>query len=569
MNIINKVFLKLALLPSSVYKKMGVDQRALSAILHIKLTMDDRRLSPLQQARQRRSDKQISSATIITMVISAVFGLLYLIAFYIGSNIVTSMSFYFFMFFFMLSATLISDFTSVLIDVRDTFIILPKPVNDRTVLMARLLHIFIHICKLVLPMALPGVIYVGVQYGLLASFWMLVMIFLLTLLAIFFINAVYIVILRITTPQKFQNVISYFQIVFAIVIYASYQILPRMMETSGLATFDISQHAWANFLPMYWMAVGWESLSNFQFTGNAVIFTIAGVLLPLVCIWIVIRFLAPSFNNKLALINSTADNQQNIQKKIIHQKRSFSDKLGKALTTTGAETAGFSFAWKMSARSRDFRLKVYPSIGYLVVLVVIFVMRSKDSNLQRLQDTESNQFRFLVIAAIYFMSLLLVTALSQMIYSEKYKASWIFYAAPVAYPGEVILGGVKATILKFYIPIVLVLTIAGVIFGGPSILPNILLGLFNQLLISTLLVYINFRHLPFSRKQNNNSSGGTFIRNLSVMLISGFIAVMHYMIFKMPVVVWICAALSIVATWLMMDGIKKTGWEKIQMEKDS
>lgn len=569
MNIINKVFLKLALLPSSVYKKMGVDQRALSAILHIKLTMDDRRLSPLQQARQRRSDKQVSSATIITMVISAIFGLLYLIAFYIGSNIVTSMSFYFFMFFFMLSATLISDFTSVLIDVRDTFIILPKPVNDRTVLMARLLHIFIHICKLVLPMALPGVIYVGVQYGLLASFWMLVMIFLLTLLAIFFINAVYIVILRITTPQKFQNVISYFQIVFAIVIYASYQILPRMMETSGLATFDISGHAWANFLPMYWMAVGWESLSNFQFTGNAVIFTIAGVLLPLVCIWIVIRFLAPSFNNKLALINSTADNQQNTQKKIIRQKRSFSDKLGKALTTTGAETAGFSFAWKMSARSRDFRLKVYPSIGYLVVLVVIFVMRSKDSNLQRLQDTESNQFRFLVIAAIYFMSLLLVTALSQMIYSEKYKASWIFYAAPVAYPGEVILGAVKATIFKFYIPIVLMLTIAGVIFGGPSILPNILLGLFNQLLISTLMVYINFRHLPFSRKQNNNSSGGTLMRNLSVMLISGFIAVMHYMIFKMPVVVWICAALSIVATWLMMDGIKKTGWEKIQIEKES
>lgn len=568
MNIINKGFLKLALLPAPVYKKLGVDQRALSAILHIKLTMDDRRLSALQQARQRRSDKQVSSATIFTMLISAVFGLLYLIAFYIGSNIVTGMSFYFFMFFFMLSATLISDFTSVLIDVRDTFIILPKPVNDRTVLMARLLHIFIHICKLVLPMALPGVIYIGVQYGLLPAFWMLAMIFLLTLLAIFFINAVYIVILRITTPQKFQNVISYFQIVFAIVIYASYQILPRMMETSGLSTFDISKHAWANFLPMYWMAVGWESLSNFQFAGNAVIFTIAGVLLPMACIWIVVRFLAPSFNNKLALINSTADSQHNTQKKVILQKRSLADKLGKVVTTTGAETAGFSFAWKMSARSRDFRLKVYPSIGYLVVLVVIFVMRAENPTFQQMQNSGTQQFRFMVVAAIYFMSLLLVTALSQMIYSEKYKAAWIFYAAPVAYPGEVILGAVKATILKFYIPIVLAITIAGLALGGIAVLPNILLGLFNQLLISTLLVYINFRHLPFSRKQNNNANAGSFIRNLSIMLISGFIAIMHYMIFKMPVVVWICAALSIVATWLMMDSIRKTGWEKIRMEKE-
>jgi hypothetical protein len=288
----------------------------------------------------------------------------------------------------------------------------------------------------------------------------------------------------------------------------------------------------------------------------------------MVCIWIVVRFLAPSFNNKLALINSTADSPHNTQKKVILQKRSLADKLGKAVTTAGAEAAGFSFAWKMSARSRDFRLKVYPSIGYLVVLVVIFVMRGKDSGFQRIQDTGSDQFRFVIVAAIYFMSLLLVTALSQMIYSEKYKAAWIFYAAPVAYPGEVILGAVKATILKFYIPIVLVITIAGVALGGPSILPNILLGLFNQLLISTLLVYINFRHLPFSRKQNNNANAGSFIRNLSIMLISGFIAIMHYMIFKMPVVVWICAALSIVATWLMMDGIRKTSWEKIRMEKE-
>ncbi|MBN8880123.1 MAG: hypothetical protein J0I32_21445 [Sphingobacteriales bacterium] len=569
MNIINKGFLKLALLPSPVYKKLGVDQRALSAILRIKLTMDDRRPNTLQQARHHGSDKQVSSATIFTMLISAVFGALYLISFYIGSNIVTGMSFYFFMFFFMLSATLISDFTSVLIDVRDTFIILPKPVNDRTVLMARLLHIFIHISKLVLPMALPGVIFIGVKYGLPSSLWMLVMIFLLTLLAIFFINAVYILILRVTTPQKFQNVISYFQIIFAIAIYASYQILPRMMDTSGLATFDIAQYSWAAFLPMYWMAVGWESLSSFQFTGNTVIFTIAGILLPLVSIWIVIRFLAPSFNNKLALINNAADsNQGAVKKTTVVRKHSLSDKLGKAVTSTGAEAAGFSFAWKMSGRSRNFRLKVYPSIGYLVVLVVIFFMRAKGFSLADMQDGDGQKFRIMIISAVYFMSLLLITALGQMIYSEKYKASWVFYAAPVAYPGEVIMGAVKATVLKFYIPIVLLITIAGVWLGGISILPNILLGLFNELLIATLMVYINYRHLPFSRKQNTNNNAGSFIRTLGVMMVSGFIAIAHYMIFKMPVVIWICAALSLVATWLMIGSIKKTGWSKIQAEKE-
>jgi len=130
------------------------------------------------------------------------------------------------------------------------------------------------------------------------------------------------------------------------------------------------------------------------------------------------------------------------------------------------------------------------------------------------------------------------------------------------------MGAVKATVLKFYIPIVLLITIAGVWLGGISILPNILLGLFNELLIATLMVYINYRHLPFSRKQNTNNNAGSFIRTLGVMMVSGFIAIAHYMIFKMPVVIWICAALSLVATWLMIGSIKKTGWSKIQAEKE-
>ncbi|MBO9660610.1 MAG: hypothetical protein J7527_17440, partial [Chitinophagaceae bacterium] len=567
MNIINKAFLKLALLPSPVYDKMGVDRRALAAILNIKLTMDDRRVSGLQQSQRRRSDKEISSATIVTMIVSAVLGLLYLMAFYIGSNIVTGLTFYFFMFFFMLSATLISDFTSVLIDVRDTFIILPKPVNDRTVLLARLLHIFIHICKLVLPMALPGVIYIGMKYGVVSAIWMLPMVLLLTLLAIFFINAIYIIILRITTPQKFQNVISYFQIVFAIVIYASYQFLPQMMERKGILEFDLNAYSWSASLPMYWMAVAWESLTAFSFTTKSAFFLAASVIVPSLCVWVVVKFLAPSFNNKLALINSTADGPTAPAKRIVKQKKpGLAEKLSTLLTRGNSETAGFLFAWRMSGRSRDFKLKVYPSIGYMLVLVVLMFVRSKDLSFEMLA-ANGKEFKILMVVSIYLMSLLLVTAISQMVYSEKYKAAWIFHVAPVEYPGEVILGAVKAIMLKFYIPIIILIAIPALIIGGWAAIPNLLLGLFNQLLIAGLLVYINFRNLPFSRKQNANLNGGSFIRNMGVMLISVFIAMLHYAAYDILVVVCIVAALSMIATWLISGSIRKTTWAKIKTEE--
>src|SRR5687768_13524567 len=149
MNFLNKGFLKLALLPKGAYTRLGVNYAHLQAILLAKLTMDDRRPNTMMQMRQQKSDKPVTGATIMSMFISAVMGLLYLISFALGNDIIVQLTFYFSLFFFMLSAMLIADFTGVLIDVRDNYIILPKPVSDRTVVVARLLHIFIHICKLV------------------------------------------------------------------------------------------------------------------------------------------------------------------------------------------------------------------------------------------------------------------------------------------------------------------------------------------------------------------------------------------------------------------------------------
>src|SRR5688572_18079377 len=99
MNIINKAFLKFALLPSPIYKKMGVDLVQLRSILHVKLTMDDRRVSTIQQTSHRKKKKPPTMATIGTMVLSAVMGLVFLYAFAIGGDRITQLTIYFSMFF--------------------------------------------------------------------------------------------------------------------------------------------------------------------------------------------------------------------------------------------------------------------------------------------------------------------------------------------------------------------------------------------------------------------------------------------------------------------------------------
>lgn len=564
MNVINKAFLGVALLPKGVYKRMGVHMPHLTAILQTKLIMDDRRPSTMNQVRKSRREKPVNMATIGTMFVSAILGLVYLFPFFIASDKITQLTFYFSMYFFMLSATLIADFTSVLIDVRDNYIILPKPVNDRTFLVARLLHICIHVCKIVLPMGLPGFIYMVYDAGLVGAFIFLLVMSFVTLFSIFFINAVYILILRLTTPQKFQSIISAIQIAFAIAIYASYQLFPRLLGKMQMDSFEVSTKPGIVFYPLYWMACSWKILSMLSGSASEIVTGILGILLPFASLFAVIKYLAPSFNSKLALINSSATAPSPTAKENISIKRktTYAEILAGVFTNSKIERMGFLFAWKMSARSRDFKIKVYPGIGYMLVIITMMFLNHQ-SGVREIAE-HSKGGKSLIIAALYFSTLLLSMAINQMIYSEKYRASWIYYVAPISRPGEIISGGTKAIIFKFYIPVVVATTIAGIALAGISILPNVILGLFNQLLFANLMIYISFRIFPFAAHQNASTKTGSFLRNIGVTIIMVTVGFGHYLIYNLTSVVTICAVLSIIATYLIAGSIKNTSWETIK-----
>jgi hypothetical protein len=524
--------------------------------------MDDRRVSAVAQARRKKNAKPVTMATVGTMLVSLLMGLLFLFSFSFGANLVTQLTFFYTLLFFMLSMTLIADFTSVLIDVRDNMIILPKPVNDSTFVVARLLHIFIHICKIVLPMSIPGIVYMVMNTGVLAAIVFFFIILLVTAFVIFFINAVYISILKITTPKKFQNIISYLQIVFAVIMYGSYQVFPRMIDRLHMNELDLATKKWTSFYPMYWFANTWNVLINGGNTSQ-VIFAILGLLTPIVSVWVVVKYLAPSFNNKLAMISGSGEEGEKPVVKKNEKGVSFSDRLSNWLTSSSPERMGFRFVWKMTSRSRDFKLKVYPTLGYMLVYAIIMFMNSRDLSIEEFRE-DATKGKILIISALYILSLLLVTAIGQVIYSDKYKASWIYYTAPLARPGEVIAGGAKAVILKFYIPIVVVVTIVGIFISGISILPNIILGLLNEVLIACILMYVSNKMFPFSLHQANSKKAGSIFKSLLVVIISSIIALGHYLIYSIWPALIICIILSGIASWFMMDSIKRIEWQKIR-----
>jgi len=565
MNFFDKFFLKIFLFAAPVLQKMNVNMDHLRAILVAKLTMDNRRPAAFQQMKMSKEKKELNHATLKTMFVSLIMGLFFLFSFAIGNDIITQLTFFFSMFIFMLAATLITDFTSVLIDTRDNLIILPKPVNDATFVTARLLHIAIHINKLLLPMALPSLIALVVIAGPATIIPFILMILFATMLSIFLVNAVYILILKITKPANFQSVISYFQIVFAVFIYGGYQLLPRMMADMGIENIKISTLHNIGFYPPYWFADACNSISTLTFESRNIYNLILAIGIPLVSIFVVVKYFAPAFTRNLSMITGTSEE---VKTKLIRKnsetgfRLTWIEKLAKMLTSGSSEYMGFLFTWKMMGRSRDFKMKVYPGFGYMLVLFAMMMFQSKSPSLADFSEmTEKAKTIFIVI--LYFSSFIVLSAIAQLPFSEKYKAAWLFAITPVVKPGQLISGAVKSVIACFYIPVVLIFLVFSILLIGPGILPNLVFGCFNILAVSSFIAYLNLRVLPFSVSSQDVSKGRTN-RNFLTMLIPVFLGVIHWLIFDFTWAVVILAALSVIATWMIVDSIRNLSWARIE-----
>ena len=563
---INKFLIGLVLLPSSIYTKMGVNVNHLKAILQVKLMMDDRRPNTFKQTKQESKKKPVNFATIGTMVVMSLFGLLFIFPFFITSNTTTQFTLYFSMFIFFLAATLISDFTSVLIDVRDNQIILPKPISDKTFLLSRLLHIIIHISKLVIPLNLAGIITIGITKGIAAAFLFFGILPFAVVFTIFLINALYLVILKVTTPEKFKSAITYFQIIFAVLIYGSYQIIPRMIDETTLENFVIPEDGWMIIAPPYWFAAAWSSLYHLKGSWYQIAATSLSFTMPVFSVWLIIKYFAPSFNRKLAMISGSDQAEHNTATSIEGSnlsKTSLMEKLSSVFTKSGAERMGFEFTWMMTGRSRDFKIKTYPFFGYLAVYLVMFFINKKNFSLDSIRSNE-NSAKILLLIAIYMIGMLLMQAITNIRVSDKYKAAWIFFTTPIKQPGNVISGATKALIFKFYLPFSLVVSCALIPFLGWTILPNIILGLCNQLCIAFLMVYISVRDLPFSSAEIGKVKGSKFAISMLMLILPFGMAGIHYLIYSFTAVVFILAILAVIAVWLISSSVYNRGWEMIK-----
>jgi hypothetical protein len=288
--------------------------------------------------------------------------------------------------------------------------------------------------------------------------------------------------------------------------------------------------------------------------------------MPALSIWVVIKYFAPAFNQKLAMISGSdsAENNATVKNNTAGRRTPFAETLALLFTKKGAERMGFLHAWYITSRSRDFKMRVYPAIGYLFVYIIIMILRSKKGAIEELQN-QTLGGKFIFLGGIYIISFVILQALSQIKFSDKYKASSIFYTTPIAIPGHVISGAVKATIVKFYLPLAIIVSALGVSIVGIQIIPNLLLGMSNQLCICFLIAYVSFVEMPFSRSESISVKTGSFIRGLITLIIPFGMATLHFFIYNFMIAVLLLLILSMIAVWLVAGSVYNKTWSNLKV----
>lgn len=564
----DKLLLKLVSLFMPLLERTGVDTNQLYEILKVKLLIDGRRPSAMFAVRRKAtatSGKASNSWTVslVTVLMGAFLGAIL----FIFKMPLVGQTVYFSMFMVLMALTLITDFTTVLLDVRDQYIIMPRPVNDRTLAVSRIMHISIYVFRLAFLQALPGMIMIGFIDGLLAVPIFIVQIIQITFLSILLVNVVYLVLMKLVSPQKFKDIISYFQIGFSIFIFGSYYLLPRLINVSVLTKIDLLQYPWSYFIPPVWIAALNEVLIH---PGRATLITslmaIVGVTVPLAGLWLVAKVLAPGFNRSLS-IAATSDGNTSAPVTPGVVKRSKFNIVGKIANLIAAdpvENAGFRITWKLAARIREFKIKVYPAFAYVPIYFLYFSLNGKASLNQRLDKLQAgNGYIFLI-----YLSTFIISAILQHIsFSEKYKPAWVYYALPITHPGKILSGMFKAVVTLYYFPYCIIISAVSITIWGPAVINDLILAFFVGLIYGILMALFMVKGLPFSKPVLVKQSGGRIITSLLITSLIAGVGFAHYFLARWEMLIWVLAVLAILIYMIMLYYYKRQTWENIELEE--
>ena len=559
----NRLLLNMIMLPSALWRNLGADIAQLRAILTVRLILDDR--NPTAIGRPQKQKKARKYGTLINTVVFVAMGFVYMLPLTVISDRIFSLTLFFTFLFSVITFMLITDFSNVLFDARDKYILFPRPVGDRTLVLARMLHVFIYLFRIIIPMSLPGWIMLGYLDGWPSATLFILPLILLIFMVLFIVNSVYLLVLRMVRPEKFKDVMNYFQVVTSIIFFGSVYLLPRFFKHSDPFAFNILNYPWVRYIPTYWLAVCWSWIGFPVSLAGTGFFSVLAVVFPVVCMHMVVKKLAPQFSRRIAGIDATDNAGYAVPGSKPVKPSKLYQKLANTLNSNNEAKAGFMIAWLQTSRSRSFRMRVYPSFAFIPIYFIYILTQNNSSMGDAFRHLSENPRHLLLL---YMSSFVMISALNYLTMSDQYKAAWVYYSTPVKTPGNIMIGAFKAVLVKYFLPFFILISIFILYVWGASAVWDIILALVNVILFVSCMARVSYRQLPFSTAEQMKQGGGRILKSFIAMAIPATLGFGHYFALHLLWLKLVFLVLSCILLWLVWSSYAETTWSNVLKEAD-
>lgn len=499
-------FLVLRIIDKSkfIYDKLGVDYKQVRLILQSKLVMDSRKNTNFKGSTNE------GNAFYISLIIYSLFGLFASLIMRVPIDGFVRMTLYFTFIMSVIFMAFISEFSSVLLDIKDKNILSTKGIDSKTLNVAKITHILIYIVMLSFSICGFGII-VAFKFGPTFLILFLLSIILIDLFMIVFTSLLYSVVIQMFKGEKLKDMINILQIGIVVVFIVVYQIIGQSIDLNNVNVVFESK-LWNILVPPMWFAANFKVALSSYVTNLDIAMSVLSILVPIICFTVYIKNISKFENN----LNKLNDHTYKASRKNIPTVV----KISKAICKNKEERAFFNFSYNIISKDRELKMRIYPSLamGLLLPYMLMFTVR------------ENLSLEFATMS-IYMSMVIIVGILAILKYSENYKSAWIYDIVPIKNTSSIFKGLIKAITYKIYIPMFLIFSIGLILIFKIAIIKH-LVAIILGLILSTILIVRMERSIPFSNSYSVATMSSNIGKLFVYIFIIGVIAISHFSVIK-------------------------------------
>ena len=504
----------------TILERFDIDRRQLRTLFLVYFRQDFRSSKSFLQ--QGRTEYVTSNSAVLSLL-----GLYLLTGLFISlaAFFATALSFSILMVsytFFIVALTIIAESGNVIFNESETDILGHLPLSSRTLFAAKVLNLFSFTALLAVavnffPM-LFGVWATG--SNLLFPVGHLLAALGVSVFSASLVISGYGLLIRYVDKERFNNIVAYSQAALTIFFILGYQLMPRLMDTQG-GGFVEANPGYFLLFPPAWFS-GFAMLVMGRVDGFSLLLAALALVSLAFVTTLAMRKVSAGYSGFVSRLASDSGRHEGRAA----ARPSLLGRVKPVILRNPAERAVFDLVSTYLKRDREVKVRFYPTFADLLMFPVIGYFSAGLPDPFTDLAEESN---FQTLAGAAMIPFLAMTAVETLIFSEHYRATYIFRVAPVARLRDVHAGVRKAIFVYVAVPGAMALTLLyAVLWQNPV---HALLVTLPWLLLTPVMMLIPFmrrQRLPLSRKyQKGQQSARSIFLMMAVFFVLLFIGGMQ------------------------------------------